>query len=97
MSTFERIYQTDPQREATDAARESLSIAMSDQDYLLRLRRDQHALDIGQHDRKKIDVVIEDYPEEKYAKSQSKTSASKSKKNYSKSDSPAVESLQEKL
>ena len=96
MSTFERIYQTDPQRES-DQARESLSQALSDQEYLLRLRRDQHALDIGQHDRKKIDILIEEYLEEKYAKSQSKTTPRKSKKNHPKRDAPAMESVQEKL
>ena len=46
MSTFERVYQTDPARES-DQARESLSIALSDQEYLERIRRDSHAIDVG--------------------------------------------------
>ncbi len=43
MSTFERIYQTNPARES-DEVREALSIALSDQEYLERIRRDGHAM-----------------------------------------------------
>jgi len=43
LSTFERIYQTDPARES-DQVRETLSIALSDQEYLERIRRDGHAM-----------------------------------------------------
>jgi hypothetical protein len=96
MSTFERIYQTDPAREA-GTQRENISTALSDQEYLLRLRRDQHALDIGQYDRKKIDVVIEQYLEEKYAKSTRKSTPRKPKKDHPKPDASAMESVQEKL
>lgn len=46
MSTFERVYQTQEPTEK-DFDRESLSMALSDQEYLLKVRRDMHALDVG--------------------------------------------------
>lgn len=45
-STFERIHQSDPVRES-DVSRENLSIALSDQEYLQRIRQERHALDIA--------------------------------------------------
>lgn len=53
-STFERIYQTDPARESI-AEIESLSTALSDQEYLERIRRDSHAIDLRQD----IEIPIE--------------------------------------
>lgn len=45
-STFERIYTNDSPREI-DQARESLSTALSDQEYLEKIRRDCHAINAG--------------------------------------------------
>ncbi len=64
MSTFERIYQTDPARES-DQVRETLYIALSDQEYLERIRRDTHSCD----KRKDIDAILDEkYPQEKIKK-----------------------------
>lgn len=46
MSTFERINQTDPLTE-WDVKRENSSIEMSDAEYLQRLRRDAHAINMS--------------------------------------------------
>lgn len=43
-STFERIHQSHPSMES-DVQRENLSIALSDQEYLQKVRRETQALD----------------------------------------------------
>jgi len=56
MSTFERIHYAEPLRE-WDVSRENPSIEMSDADYLQRLRRDTHALDVGSNIMNAIRII----------------------------------------
>lgn len=88
MSTFERIYQVDPDREF-DFARENKDIALSDREYLKRIKHKTCSVDIGFVSKPEEETIDE--------KSQSKITKKKPKKNHSKRHKPAVESLQAEL
>lgn len=112
MSSFERIYQTDPSRES-HIERERCCIEMSDQEYLERLMLSREMLDAGYvfnpPDESTMSPALKEkfelakkltkeiLPRKKDEKNKNKVSKKTTKKVHSKSNSPTVESIQKKL
>lgn len=105
MSNFERIYQIDPLRESPEQRENHLYIELSDSEHLERngFVRTGH-IDLTPSEAPKIPMKLE-IPEleksikkgKKNAKSKSKSTARRTKKDNPKSNSAAVEKIQDKL
>jgi len=101
MSTFEKTYQIDPERESKVKRERHYSIELSDQDHLAKLSPPIIKPSKEKHEKSMAEEI--EMPtkflnsKEKHEKSTSKSTTKKSKKVPSKSNKAAMARLQKKL